>query len=376
MNTWVLIDLLSALLAMSLTTMLTLLILIIAYRKNLLDIPDERKIHRMPIPRLGGITFFPAITFTMLMVSGIAMVSHDINFITLLNTDVLVESFFLICGMILLYTIGAVDDIIGVNYVVKFTIQLIAAILMIAGGIVIDNLHGLFGIYALSGPISVILTVLVVLLIINAINLIDGIDGLSSGISAIACAIYGYVALTNGLYIYSLLAFSTFGALLLFFFFNVFGHVNSHKKIFMGDTGTMTIGLIMAALSIRICGMEQLEYDFNPAVVGFAPLLVPCLDVVRVYFHRIRNHKNPFLPDNNHIHHKLLSTGYGPHQTLVTILILSALLSLVNMLVSAYVDITWIILGDIVLWAIYNIYLSRKIGQITKLQGEISIARV
>jgi UDP-N-acetylmuramyl pentapeptide phosphotransferase/UDP-N-acetylglucosamine-1-phosphate transferase len=330
----------------------------------------------MPIPRLGGITFFPAITFTMLMVSGIAMVSHDINFITLLNTDVLVESFFLICGMILLYTIGAVDDIIGVNYVVKFTIQLIAAILMIAGGIVIDNLHGLFGIYALSAPISVILTVLVVLLIINAINLIDGIDGLSSGISAIACAIYGYVALTNGLYIYSLLAFSTFGALLLFFFFNVFGHVNSHKKIFMGDTGTMTIGLIMAALSIRICGMEQLEYDFNPAVVGFAPLLVPCLDVVRVYFHRIRNHKNPFLPDNNHIHHKLLSTGYGPHQTLVTILILSAILSLVNMLISAYVDITWIILGDIVLWAIYNIYLSRKIGQITKLQGEISIARV
>lgn len=376
MNTWVLIDLLSALLAMSLTTMLTLLILIIAYRKNLLDIPDERKIHRMPIPRLGGITFFPAITFTMLMVSGIAMVSHDINFITLLNTDVLVESFFLICGMILLYTIGAVDDIIGVNYVVKFTIQLIAAILMIAGGIVIDNLHGLFGIYALSAPISVILTVLVVLLIINAINLIDGIDGLSSGISAIACAIYGYVALTNGLYIYSLLAFSTFGALLLFFFFNVFGHVNSHKKIFMGDTGTMTIGLIMAALSIRICGMEQLEYDFNPAVVGFAPLLVPCLDVVRVYFHRIRNHKNPFLPDNNHIHHKLLSTGYGPHQTLVTILILSAILSLVNMLISVYVDITWIILGDIVLWAIYNIYLSRKIGQIIKLQGEISIARV
>jgi UDP-N-acetylmuramyl pentapeptide phosphotransferase/UDP-N-acetylglucosamine-1-phosphate transferase len=376
MDAWILIDVLSVMLVMLLTGMLTQLILLIAYQKNLFDIPDDRKIHRLPIPRLGGFTFLPAVTFAMLLVCGIAMVSQDGWLTQFITQKSLTECFFLVCSLLLLYAIGVVDDILGVGYIFKFAFQLFAAFFLVAGGFVINNLHGLFGIYELYFPSAVILTVLVVLLIINAMNLIDGIDGLSSGLSLIACAFYGYVAITNELYIYSLLAYSVFGALLLFFFFNVFGHVSKHKKIFMGDTGTMTIGLVLAALSIKICSMEQLSYDFNPAAVGFAPLLVPCLDVVRVYFHRIRNHKNPFLPDNNHIHHKLLSTGYGPHQTLVVILIFSAVLSVLNMIASSYVGITWIIIADIILWTIYNIYLTRKINKIISLQGEATVLRV
>jgi UDP-N-acetylmuramyl pentapeptide phosphotransferase/UDP-N-acetylglucosamine-1-phosphate transferase len=366
MEIWLIIDLLSLVFVILMTAMMTPQILHISYRKNLFDEPDSRKVHKTPIPRLGGFTFFPSITFAVLMIFGIGLATNADWLVNAVTPVSVAESVFLGCSLILLYIVGFVDDLIGVKYSFKFAFQIAASLLLVSGGLIINNLHGLFGIYEINNIIAVPLTLVVVILIINAMNFIDGIDGLSSGLSMLACLIYGAFALLNGAYIFSLLAFCTFGALTLFFCYNVFGNVDKHRKIFMGDTGTMTIGIILTALSFRICKMESIDYNFNYGAVAFAPLLIPCLDVVRVYFHRLRKGKNPFLPDRNHIHHKLLSIGFSARQTMIVILIFSALISLANILLSQYIGLTWLIIADVLVWTLYNVYLTHKIESVRR----------
>ena len=110
-------------------------------------------------------------------------------------------------------------------------------------------------------------------------------------------------------YVYAMLAFATLGVLVPFFYYNVFGNAKHGRKIFMGDTGSLTIGMMLCFLSLKLtmCGLDDNTGNVHPMVLAFSPLLVPCCDVVRVYLHRVRNGKNPFLPDKNHIHHKLLA---------------------------------------------------------------------
>lgn len=362
MKTWLLIDFFAFLSVVLLTGVLIPQILLIAFRKNLFDIPDERKIHTLPVPRLGGIAFLPAVFSAVLFVGGIGMVMQADWLYEIVDPLGITEGLFLGCAMMSLYIVGVADDLIGIRYIAKFIVQIIAALLLVTGGLVIDDLHGLFGIHEINYIVAILLTVLVIVFITNAINLIDGIDGLASGLSSIACAIYGYICLTNGAYLFSLISFCTFGALLSFFCFNVFGNAEKHKKIFMGDTGSLTIGIILSALSIRLCGMSEIGHGFNPAVVGFAPLLIPCLDVVRVYLHRIRNHTNPFLPDKNHIHHKLLAIGFPPRQAMITIVTFSAALSVTNIILSQYLNISWIFIADILLWTGLNMLLSHRIN--------------
>lgn len=203
--------------------------------------------------------------------------------------------------------------------------------------------------------------------IINAINLIDGIDGLASGFSAIACGFY--VFLDSGLYLFSTLSVAMLGALLPFFCFNVFGNAQKHKKIFMGDTGALTIGLLLSVMSIEACSMQKFEGLANPAVIAFAPLLIPGLDVVRVYLHRIKAGRNPFLPDKTHIHHKLLALGMSPRRAMMIIIGCSALLITANYFLSAYINITILFLVDLAIWICFNMALTRNIIARERLVG-------
>lgn len=360
MNTWLFIDLLSFLFVVLLTGVLIPQILLIAFRRNLFDEPDERKIHTLPIPRLGGIAFLPTILFTVLLVCGIGMTLRADWLYNALNNIGITEGLFIGCSMLLLYIIGMADDLIGIRYRAKFIVQVIAALLLVSGGLLLDDLHGLFGVYEINRYVAMAFTVLLIVFITNAINLIDGIDGLASGLSSIACLIYGSIALMNGAYLFSLISFCSCGAIVSFFCFNVFGNASKHKKIFMGDTGALTIGIVLSAISLRLGGMSNIRYDYNPAVVAFAPLLVPCLDVVRVYMHRIRNNANPFLPDKNHIHHKLLAIGLHQRTAMTSIVIFSALLSITNIYLSKYLNITFLFIADILLWTIINLFLSKS----------------
>lgn len=138
----------------------------------------------------------------------------------------------------------------------------------------------------------------------------------------------------------------------------------------MGDTGSLTIGIIICVLSLRMIhrfSIEMTDIKFNPFILAYSPLIVPCFDVVRVYLHRVRNGKNPFLPDKNHIHHKLLAIGMQQRTAMVTIVAVSVCFTLCNILLSRYVDATVLLASDILIWTLANLWLTRKILQHSKL---------
>lgn len=337
-------------------------ILLIAFRKNLFDEPGERKIHHIPVPRLGGLAFTPVIFFTMALLFGVNQYLGNWNlfFEFSRNVNVLVMA---LCAMTLLYLVGIADDLIGVCYRAKFIIQIICGIFLTSAGIWVRGLYGFCGIHNLNIWLGGALVVLLVVFIINAINLIDGIDGLASGLSAVACFYYGTVFFRLNQYTFAIIAFITLGVIVPFFYYNVFGNAEKQKKIFMGDTGSLTIGIIISILSIKLTVLPAsgIVWAYHPLVVAFAPLMIPCLDVIRVFFHRIRTGKNPFLPDNNHIHHKFLALGFNPRATMVIIVLSSFFLSALNLWVSQYIDIHILLLLDFAFYGALNVYLTQRI---------------
>lgn len=357
---WLYIDFLILILVISITGFIIPQILLIAFRKNLFDEPDPRKIHQTEVPRLGGIAFFPAILFALLLLFGIGMMYDDGTLMVRLQIRI-VPLCFTGCGALILYMTGMADDLVGVRYRAKFVMQTIAAALIITGGVHIDNLHGFCGLYELPESLSILITGLFIVFVINAINLIDGIDGLASGLSAVACCYYTAVFLQSGLYVYSAVSVATLGTLLPFFFFNVFGDPKKQRKIFMGDTGALIIGLMLCVMSIVCIDIEWIDSGANPAVIAIAPLLIPGFDVVRVYIHRLRAGRNPFMPDKSHIHHKLLALGMTQRKAMMLIVVSSVILIGINYMLSAWIDITLLFFGDIALLIALNIMLTRAI---------------
>lgn len=335
-------------------------ILLIAFRKKLFDEPDERKIHHLAIPRLGGIAFQPLIFFSLILVLGLNETFGTADACNL-TLDGFMPLAYTLCASILIYLVGIADDLIGVRYRAKFIIQILCAALLICGGTCLDNLHGMFMLHGLPQFVAWPLTALLLVYIINAINLIDGLDGLASSLSACACLIYGVAYLVQGDMVCAMLAFGTLGVLVPFFYYNVFGNPERHLKIFMGDTGSLTIGLLLSFLSIRMTSYETITDfpQYNVAVIALAPLLLPCMDVVRVFMRRLRRHKNPFMPDKTHIHHKLLMLGLSHHAAMITIIVASLLLTVMNVLLSACININLLLLLDIAVWVVANIVISR-----------------
>ncbi|MCM1355774.1 MAG: undecaprenyl/decaprenyl-phosphate alpha-N-acetylglucosaminyl 1-phosphate transferase [Staphylococcus sp.] len=347
-------------------------ILLIAYRRNLFDEVNERKIHKGLVPRLGGIAFVPVILVSIAVLLegnlrlGYMQFSGALydSFLPLLSTFIALQ---------LLYLVGIADDLIGVKYRAKFVVQIVCALFLLGGGVWFSNLGGVLGIEAISPWIGYPFTVVVLVFLINAINLIDGIDGLASGLSSIACVIYGCAFMFLGEYALSIVSFATLGVLVPFFYYNVFGDVKKHSKIFMGDTGSLTIGLILGVLgTLLYTHPDSPEISINPSVIAFSPLIVPCFDVIRVYMLRIRQHRSPFMPDKNHIHHKLLAAGMKPRMAMITIVSVSATFTIVNFLLSRYlnVNINLLVVLDVVVWTVANLWLAKVIKSKTAAAGE------
>lgn len=343
-------------------------ILLIAFRKRLFDIQDERKIHKGVVPRLGGIAFTPVIFFTIFFMLGVDLMLGHAEILSEVGRESR-PVFFGFCSITILYLIGMADDLIGVKYRAKFAAQILCSILIIAGGIYIGDLHGIFGINRLPVWIGYLATPLAIVFIINAINLIDGIDGLASGLCSIVCLYYGIIFYIFGYYAYSMLSFATLGVLIPFFYYNVFGKVERHKKIFMGDTGSLTVGIMISFLGIKMtqCVPEAISQIYNPMILVFSPLIIPCLDVVRVYLHRIKTKKNPFLPDKNHIHHKLMALGLSQRPTMILIVTVALLLTLCNVFLSKYINATLLLIIDVTGWTLLNMWLTFKIKQKQKI---------
>lgn len=368
---WIGNDLLSFAISVLIAGILIPRIILIAFRRKLFDEIDERKIHRGIVPRLGGIAFFPAFLFSISLVVALNLRLGNFPMSDALPAAI-VPIYFEICAIILLYLVGIADDLIGVRYIAKFVVQIACAILLVCSGMYINDLYGILWLHRLPTWLAWIFSILVVVYVVNAINLIDGIDGLASGLSTIALIFYSVVFFNGCEYLYSMLAAACAGTLFPFFYYNVFGDAKRQKKIFMGDTGALTTGMVLVFCTIAVmCAKPDfLTVDYNPAIVALSPLVVPCFDVFRVYIHRVKKKRNPFLPDKCHIHHKLLALGMNQTAALLTILAVSILFIGVNVLVSPFTTPNLILVGDILIWTIGNILLTRAIRCREKTIGE------
>ena len=335
-------------------------ILVISLRKRLFDQPDSRKVHHRPISRLGGVTFFPVILIVMCTVGLLQF--YEMENIT---SSVISESLCLVAGLMLLYMIGVCDDLIGVRYRRKFEVQILAAAFLPFAGLSIQNLGGLFGWYEISPLVGVPLTMLLTVFLINAINLIDGIDGLASGLCMVAITLFGMSFAWHGSWMYALLAFASVGVLVPFFFYNVFGNANRGHKIFMGDTGSLTLGFILSVMVVKYVSVlvqESSRLDGAPVVMAFSVLLVPSLDVCRVVLNRFRRRVHPFKPDKSHIHHKFLNMGFTPRRSMILIQLMAVafiVLTLVLLRIGLLAPVVFML--DILVWTLMNVWFSRII---------------
>lgn len=332
-------------------------ILLISHKKKLFDMPDKRKVHHAPIPRLGGLSFFPVMLITM---GGLVLIYHLMGLSSgSLHGEVPYEFLALLVGSMMLFLVGLADDLIGVGYKKKFLVQILAASLLVASGVWIKSLDGLFGIYQLSPWVGMSFTVLIVVYVTNAINLIDGIDGLASGLCAISLVALAGLHIWLHLFSFALLCIAALGVIIPFWFYNVFGNALRGRKLFMGDSGSLSLGYIISFLMIHLSTVDVNPHagsDYN-MVFAFTTMLVPLLDVVRVVGHRLRNKKNPFLPDKNHIHHKLLRCGLKVRMVMVSICMLSLMFILLNFLMIGHVNITYILGIDIAVWIVFHLVL-------------------
>ncbi|WP_340112492.1 MraY family glycosyltransferase [Maribellus mangrovi] len=284
-------------------------VLRVAYSKQLFDAPEGRKVHTRIIPPLGGIAIF--LGFVLSSIIATDGLSFD-------------ELKYIIASVIIVFFIGLKDDLMDISAGKKFLVQIIASlILVILGNVRITSLHGIMGFHEISFPVSFLLSTFVVLVIMNAFNLIDGIDGLASGLGMLAGLFFGvYFYLVDHIP-FAIMSFALVGSLAGFFLYNVFGKKN---KLFMGDTGSLTIGLVVSALAIRF-NEFNIHTDHGFAVhfapmVSIAVLSVPLIDTLRVMIIRMVQGRSPFSADRNHIHHKILELT--PSHLNVTLWILAA----------------------------------------------------
>lgn len=337
-------------------------ILHVSYKKKLFDYASARKVHTGNIPRLGGLSFLPIVLIATTFIAAIYLLS-GYSFTTGFQ-KVLPQLCFFVAGAFLLYLVGVKDDLGGLRYRLKFVVQFIVASLLPVSGLWLKNLNGLFGIYALSPWIGIPITILLIVLIINAMNFIDGIDGLAAGLSIVSLVVMGVLFFVAQMWIYAIISLATIGTLIPFLYYNMYGKAEKHKKIFMGDTGSLTLGYVLAFLSLSLsvnAPISALSIGGIPIyLVAFSTLFVPMFDVVRVMFIRLSHHHNPFLPDKSHIHHMLLAKGYTIRKSMTTILVVAYFYGVLNIFsVSKGWNINLIVLVNVALWIAFSVWLAK-----------------
>ncbi|MBN2481135.1 MAG: undecaprenyl/decaprenyl-phosphate alpha-N-acetylglucosaminyl 1-phosphate transferase [Bacteroidales bacterium] len=288
----------------------------IASSKSLFAMPNGRTSHRNATPNLGGVAIFGGFIISTIIIGG--------RFFPF-------ELLYIILGLIILFIAGLKDDIIEIHPKSKLFVQIIAAALIaVLADIRIDNFNGLFNLTEVPYTISIVATIFVFIAIINGLNLIDGIDGLASGISIMISSVLGVWFWIYGSIGYTIMSFALVGSLLAFLRYNVFGNKN---KIFMGDTGSLIIGLSIAILTIRFLQLNMVAeggiFIKSAPAVSFGLLIIPLFDTLRVFIIRISQGKSPFTADRQHIHHRLLQLGLTHFQ--ITLILISINLFYISM---------------------------------------------
>jgi len=275
------------------------------------DLGHFRKQHDHGIPRLGGVAIFVSFTITSLLFS---------------MTDRSLPINYLLTACIILFAMGLKDDLSGVNSRTKFFIQFLAAlILVVMGDIRLTSMYGVFGIGALPYWPSVTLTVLTIILIINAFNLIDGIDSLAGATGVVASGCFAGLFIYMHQYELAAVSLAMAGALVGFLKFNI-----TPAKIFMGDTGSLLIGLISAVMAIKFIELNKFTSITSPEIysapaLSVAILIGPIFDTLRVFILRLYSGVSPFKADRKHIHHRMLRLGFTHLQAALILISLNLL---------------------------------------------------
>ena len=266
----------------------------VAEKKKLYDIPDERKLHTRLVASLGGVGIFGGFILASLL--SIQVYQNP-------------EFQYFFAAAIIIFFLGLKDDIMILSASKKFVGQILAASILIhLGGIRLDSMHGLLGFNELPEGFGLALSYLTIIVVINSFNLIDGVDGLAASLGVLTMTVFGVYFFAIDYQAYALMAFAMAGSLVAFLIFN-----HNPAKIFMGDSGSLMIGLINSILVIKFINVSNTPFVAVPVqsavAVGFAILLVPLLDTLRVFGIRIFKGRSPFTPDRNHVHHLLLDSG-------------------------------------------------------------------
>lgn len=277
----------------------------LAHLKNLLDVPNGRTIHESLTPRLGGLAIFAGF-MSSLTIFGDFLAGNDIQY--------------MLAGCILIFFIGLKDDISPVSPFKKFFVQVLSAgIVLVLGDIRITGFYGFLHIYGIEPGISYAFSFLMIIGVTNAINLIDGLDGLAGSIIFFISITFGAFFLMDGSP-YAIVAFCLGGAVFGFLRYNIF-----RASIFMGDTGSLVSGFIIALLAVKIIEEPPEVLGNTSAVMALATLIIPVGDTLRVFFLRTISGRSPFEPDKNHIHHRLIDLGCNQLQTVFSLIFVNIL---------------------------------------------------
>lgn len=320
----------------------------IALDKNIVDNPNARKLQRRPTPVLGGIAVF----FGSVIGLGCASITCDCS-----------ELFIVVVAMMIMLYTGTMDDILDLSPVLRFLIEIGTVLLLIfVGGYTLNDFHGLWGLNQIPQGVAIPLTVFAAVGIINAINLIDGVDGLLSGYCILTSLLFGVMFWYVGDRTMGMLAVVAAGSLIPFFFHNVFG---KNSKMFIGDGGTLVMGIVMSVFVIRILRHGSMSEVYDAANIGLVPftlavLSVPVFDTLRVMTTRILKRKSPFHPDKTHLHHMFIRLGCSHAATTLAILILNFFVELcwwVSYMAGCSIDVQLyivLVLSILITFGLYN----------------------
>jgi UDP-N-acetylmuramyl pentapeptide phosphotransferase/UDP-N-acetylglucosamine-1-phosphate transferase len=266
----------------------------IATKNRLFDLPNARKIHKRKVSSLGG-----AAIFTGFLITSMLFIPEELS----------PQFRFYLAASVIVFFLGLKDDLSDLSAMNKLIGQLlVTSILIHAGGLRLHGMYGLFGFNEVPEVFSYALSYFTIIVVMNAFNLIDGIDGLATSLGILSASVFGIYFSVSGQFAYAMLAFCLVGSLLAFLIFNY-----QPARIFMGDSGSLLIGTINSILVIRFIDTASAPGAAFPmagtVALGFAVLFVPLLDTLRMFSVRLLRGRSPFSPDRNHFHHLLLDRG-------------------------------------------------------------------
>jgi len=317
-------------------------------RTNFFDEPEGRSSHKNEVPTLGGISFFISFMFLIAGTYGLG------------NTDEIIS---LVLAISVMFITGLVDDIYNVSAKKKLAGQFIAAvIILLIAKFRIQSLYGIFGVHELSKIISIPFTILLVLAIVNSFNLIDGIDGMASIVGIVIFSSFGLLFYSVKDYFYLFFCLSSISMLVAFLRYNF----SSKKKMFMGDTGALILGVCFSFLTLKILSQKPNNSfligteDANIIIVLMSIFFIPLIDVIRVIILRILRKKAIFSPDRYHVHHVIIDTGISHKKAsiligIVNILVITTMLMAVNLFSTLTCVLILLFLNIVFVLIIFNL---------------------